>query len=72
LEGLERDQIEIKTSYIKGLAKITGASLTPLDEELLRDIEYLSSNNLPIPKEKLYRFMPEMFALEISDLEPLE
>jgi hypothetical protein len=41
------------------------AVMTPLDEELLRDIEYLSSNNLPIPKEKLYRFFPEAYNLEM-------
>ncbi len=34
--------------------KCTGGFLTPFDQELLNDIEYLYSNNLPIKKEKLY------------------
>ncbi len=72
LDGIDRDQIELKLLYTKGLCKAVSKVLNPMDQELLRDIEYLSSNNLPIAKEKLYRFIPEMFTLEISDLEPLE
>ena len=30
------------------MLKCSNGTLSPLDEELLRDIEYLSSNNLPI------------------------
>ena len=36
-------------------------SYLPYEKDLLEEIEYKLHNNLPILKEKLYLFMPEVF-----------
>lgn len=41
--------------------------LLPHDEQNMKDVEYLIENNLPIERQKLYDFVPEIFDYEIKD-----
>ena len=72
LKEIEIDQMLLQISVIKARLKMCFDSLVPKDQELMDEIEYLVNNNLPIKKEKLYRFIPDMFMLEIEDLDPIE
>ena len=41
--------------------------LLPHDLENMKEIEYLVENNLPVERQKLYEFAPEIFKYEIKD-----
>lgn len=69
---MDRDSVFMKLNYIKGLNKILSSRLNPLEQEIFDEVEYQLHNNLPIEKQKLYWLIPEMFFLEIADLEPIE
>ena len=58
--------------YLRTLEKIGPIRLLPIDKELLDEVEYSIDNNLPILKEKLYFFYPDLFTLEIRDLPLIE
>lgn len=56
-----------KIKILKQQIKFGHFMLMPQDEQNMKDVEYLIENNLPINRQKLYEFAPEIFAYEVKD-----
>lgn len=46
--------------------------LHPENYKILKEVDFLIENNLPIPRDKLYIVMPELFEYDPDEIEEIE
>jgi hypothetical protein len=70
LEGTTKTMVLAKVEYFKfQFHLLRGMALSPEKLKVLENVHYLATNNLPVPRYRIYTIAPELFTAEIGELE---
>lgn len=59
-------------AYIDFQVRNMNVKLHPENYKIMKEVEFLVQNNLPVPRDKLYIIMPEIFAYDVEDMTEIE
>lgn len=72
MDGFEKLAFKGHLKYIDFQVRNMGAKLHPENYKILKEAEFLMENNMPIPRMHLYIVMPEIFKIEVDDIEEIK